>query len=153
MPASRMPRAASPLPPLTAQLSLLATAPFTQMGAVGALLSADPGHRPGPHVLAVSPPWPLSPFSVPAPVSETDLSLDLGLLEAGSCSWAALSPLAELSPWVPNQRLCPEQLAAGPAGKDRGYSHPLPAGSPRRPVSLPIHETLPSTQVPSDTFR
>ena len=31
------------------------------MGAVGALLSADPGHRPGPHALAVSPLWPLSP--------------------------------------------------------------------------------------------
>ena len=53
---------------------------------------------------------PLLGLEVPAPVSETDPSLDLGLLEAGLCSWAALSPLAELSPWVPDQRLCPEQL-------------------------------------------
>lgn len=44
-------------------------------------------------------------FSVPTPVSETDLSLDLGLLEAGSHSWAAVWPLAELSPWVPDHRL------------------------------------------------
>lgn len=41
-------------------------------------------------------------LSVPTPVSEADLSLDLGLLEAGSHSWAALWPLAELSPWVPD---------------------------------------------------
>lgn len=43
-------------------------------------------------------------LSVPTPISKTDLSLDLGLLEAGSCSWAALRPLAELIPWVPDQR-------------------------------------------------
>lgn len=41
-------------------------------------------------------------LSVPTPVSEADLSLDLGLLEAGSQSWAALWPQAELGPWVPD---------------------------------------------------
>lgn len=48
--------------------------------------------------------------------------MNLGLLEAGSCSWAALWPLAELGPGIPEQRLC-AAWSAGPAAEVRGDGH------------------------------
>lgn len=116
---------------LPSRLGAACGGPCAARPAGGGLPAARPGHQQ--HVLA----------RVPSSASKSLPSLDLGLLEAGSHSRAGLRPLAELSPWVPEQRLCPGRLAGHCGSSRRAASTGLrPSAQPR---------SAPSTQVPSDT--